>query len=94
MKALSWLRSSNWKPLFHNVEIQGVQVDIVARDPGGLLHLIEVKSNTYVMHLSGAQKRRLFRVAALLAEYERVELGLAVPAGKGFHLIPVDALTD
>jgi hypothetical protein len=66
---------------------------LLTRDPSGTLCLIEVKSDSHLAHLSGRQKARLLRVANFLAQWEAVELFLAVADGVTVELIPVDALT-
>lgn len=86
------LKSSQWKILCHNVSVMHVQVDILARSPSGLLNLIEVKSNTDVLHLSWSQRRRLFRAAAFLSSFEPVELQVAVIRRGHVTLLPVDGV--
>src|SRR6185312_2867756 len=56
-----------WTRLYHNVRVMRVQVDLLMRQPSGLLTLIEVKSQTRscMAHVAWGQSRRLQRVCAL-----------------------------
>jgi hypothetical protein len=63
------------------VRIAHVEVDFLARDSFGLLHIIEVKSEGAIVRgiLSTRQRDRLARVASVIAEKEPVQmLGLVV----------------
>jgi Holliday junction resolvase-like predicted endonuclease len=91
------LRENGWREIEHNVRCARVQIDIVARSPGGLLTLIEVKTGSPsggFAHVSRTQMSRLARAAALLAESEPVEIRLAFVEGDKVHLLPADGLTD
>ena len=72
-----------------------VQVDLIMRDPRGLLTVIEVKSDgaSGMAHIPRRQMGRLMRVCGFLARWEPVELRLALVAGRRLRLLPVDALT-
>lgn len=80
--------------LDHDVRIWRTQVDLIARSPNGVLHLVEVKSQSYsgLAHLPLRQKRRLMNAANFLAGFEPVEFVLAL-VGIEIALVPVDALT-
>jgi Holliday junction resolvase-like predicted endonuclease len=86
------LRTRGWQLLFHDVEICGVQIDLMMRAPSGVLALVEVKSQGYgrIAHLPFKQKRRLFHAATFLAGFEPVEVHLALMAGAQLTLLPVD----
>lgn len=73
----------------------GVQLDLLARDPSGLLYIIEVKAQSArgLAHLSYVQRARLIRICGFLAEFEPTELGLVLVEGQKVALLPVDALT-
>jgi Holliday junction resolvase-like predicted endonuclease len=90
-----FLMQRGWQIVEAGVEVAHVQVDILARDPQGVLTLIEVKSASHMAHLSAAQQRRLFRASSVLAGFEPVQLILALEdAGVGeVELLPVDGLT-
>ena len=80
--------------LAHNCETAHVQVDILARDPSGVLSVVEVKSKSQLAHISFGQRRRLFRAASVLSGFEPVQLVLALYRDGGLELLPVDGLTD
>lgn len=67
------------------MRIARVEVDFLARDPSGLLHIIEVKSSGMLARgiVSHKQRERLFRVARVLAEKEPVELLVLVVSQGG-----------
>lgn len=67
------------------MRIARVEVDFLARDPSGLLHIIEVKSSGMLERgiVSHKQRERLFRVARVLAEKEPVELLVLVVSQGG-----------
>jgi Holliday junction resolvase-like predicted endonuclease len=73
----------------------GVQIDLIARDPRGVLVLLEVKTQgrARLAHISRPQFRRLLRTCAFLSHWEPVELQLALVEGTKVLLLPVDALT-
>jgi len=81
-----------WKFLFHDVGILGVQLDLLMRDPSGILMIVEVKTQGRgrLAHLNWSQRRRLMRIAAFLAQWEPVELRLALVEGHDLRLLPVD----
>jgi Holliday junction resolvase-like predicted endonuclease len=89
-----FLSARGWQVLFHDVRVWRTQVDLIARAPSGVLHLIEVKSQSHagLAHLPETQKRRLLIAAHFLAGFEPVELILAL-VGIEIELLPVDALT-
>ena len=87
------MANRGWKFLFHNVEVRGVQVDLLMRTPDGLLTLIEVKTGGEAARLAWSQRRRLLRVTTFLAQFEPVELQLALVSRGNLRLVPVDALT-
>jgi Holliday junction resolvase-like predicted endonuclease len=89
----NWLRSRGYEVLFHNVEIFGIQIDLIVRDGDGMLTVVEVKSASRVVHVPPRQRRRLLRICSFLAGWEPVELVLAVFDGQKADLLPVDALT-
>ena len=91
----AYLSRLGWQLLFHDCEICGVQIDLIMRNPNGLLVLVEVKSQSRgrLAHISWTQMRRLFRAANLLSGYEPIELQLALIEGAKITLLPVDALT-
>lgn len=80
----------------HDLRCVRVQVDVLARDPRGLLTIVEVKSQTAsgMAHLSRAQARRLERVSRAFAEFEPVQILLAFVSDGKVLLLPVDGLTD
>lgn len=90
--AAEQLRARGWQLLFHDVEISGVQIDLIMRAPSGVLALVEVKSQGYarIAHLPFKQKLRLLRVATFLAGFEPVEVYLALMTGAQLTLLPVD----
>src|SRR4051812_44207863 len=53
------LRRQGWQLLFHDVLLLGVQIDLLMKNPGGLLTLIEVKSQNRgsMAHLPWRQRR-------------------------------------
>jgi len=67
------------------VRIAHVEVDFLARDPSGLLNIVEVKSSGMLNRgvVSHKQRERLFRVAKVLAEKEPVELVVLVVSQGG-----------
>jgi Holliday junction resolvase-like predicted endonuclease len=87
------LEKRGWTILGHDVHVAHVQVDILARDPSGLLSIIEVKSQSRMAHLSRSQRTRLLRACSVLAEFERVQLVLALMSLRDLVLLPVDGLT-
>ena len=83
-KAASWLSKKNWSIEAHRIKIAHVEVDFLARSPGGMLHIIEVKSGGAwgVDVLSARQSARLARVAEVLAQSEPVGLIVLVVQGE------------
>lgn len=73
-----------------------MQIDILARAPSGTLTLVEVKMQTALglAHLPREQRLRLARAASVLAQFEPVQLALALLEPGRLTLLPVDALTD
>ncbi len=90
-----FLCRNGWTKLFHDARVMRVQVDLIMRDPRGLLTVIEVKSDgaSGMAHIPRRQMGRLMRVCGFLARWEPVELRLALVAGRRLRLLPVDALT-
>ena len=71
----------------------GVQIDLLARDPEGLLHLVEVKSMSALCRISPRQLRRLMNAGEVLSSQEAIQLVFARVAGSDVQLVPVDGLT-
>jgi hypothetical protein len=82
-----------WSKLYHDVQVAGVQVDLLMKNPAGSLTVIEVKSLSSMMRVTRRQFRRLFRASAFLAQWEPVEMRLALVDGARIVVLPVDALT-
>ena len=80
-----------WNCLFHNVFVSDVQVDLICKNPFGLLTVIEVKMQgpSALAHVTPRQKSRLMRVCECLSQWEPVELSLAFVEGRRFTIIPV-----
>ena len=93
LRAARWLSTRAWRILAHDVRISGIQVDLLARDPKGVLTIIEVKSRSRLAHLSRCQLQRLMRVGVVLSGYEPVQLRLLIAGGHEMSVLPVDALT-
>jgi hypothetical protein len=87
------LVAGRWRILAHDIRISGVQVDLLTRDPQGVLTIIEVKSQSRLAHLSQSQLRRLMRVGMVLSSYEAVQLRLLIAGANEMRVLPVDALT-
>lgn len=87
------LEKRGWKILAHDVEIAHVQIDILARNPQGVLTIVEVKSQSHMAHISRGQYLRLRRVGAYLSGYEPVQMELALMSLRELTLLPVDGLT-
>ncbi len=70
------LLSAGWEIVATNKKISHVQVDILARDSQGLLHIVEVKSAGSLERglLSRRQRHRLESALLSLAQIEPVEL--------------------
>lgn len=95
IRVSEYLVSRGWKLLFHDVEILGVQIDLLMRAPEGTLTILEVKSGSALARLAPAQKRRLIRISNFLAQWEPVDLQLAFVSRLNLRLLPVDpALTE
>jgi Holliday junction resolvase-like predicted endonuclease len=88
--AKNWLKSRNWSIESNRVRIAHVEVDFLARDPSGLLYIIEVKSAGALARgiVSYRQRRRLERVAQVLAQKEPVML-LALVVEKSGQVMTV-----
>jgi Holliday junction resolvase-like predicted endonuclease len=93
LKILEILKARGWRELRHNVRIGRVQVDLIGRDPSGILTLVEVKMSTHYLYLTSGQQARLFRASDVLAEFEPVQMILATISGGHLRLLPVDGLT-
>jgi Holliday junction resolvase-like predicted endonuclease len=87
------LARRGWRLIHHDVRVAGVQIDLLARDPKGLLTVVEVKSNSPLVNLSWRQKRRLMCAAQVLAGREPVQLVFARVSGEDVLVLPVDGLT-
>src|ERR1035437_3377601 len=89
-----YLIRQGWAALFHDIQIMGVQVDLLMRNPQGVLTLLEVKTQSEgrLAHLSGRQRQRLFRTSAFLAEWGPVDMRLVLVEGRQFTALPVAAL--
>lgn len=87
------LERAGWSVVYHNISVARVQIDLLARSPQGVLTLVEVKMPSVLRRLSVRQRQRLMRAAAVLAEFEPVEMCLASVRGGELELIPVDGLT-
>lgn len=89
------LERLGWRCLFHDVQVVRVQIDLIARNPQGLLTLIEVKTqgSAQMAQISFKQMQRLLRTCTFLAQWEPLELRLALVQGTNVRLLPVDALT-
>jgi Holliday junction resolvase-like predicted endonuclease len=83
LQAQKYLRDSGWNILATNIEICGIQTDIIARDQQRLLHVIEVKSQGSMERgfLSWKQRARLQRVVEVLSQKEPATLALLVVDG-------------
>jgi Holliday junction resolvase-like predicted endonuclease len=66
----------NWSIEAHRKKIAHVEIDFLARDSRGMLHIVEVKSAGAwdVGVLSENQQRRLFNVAEILSLREPIGL--------------------
>ena len=89
------LEKLGWCVLYRGARIAGVQVDLLCRNPAGILTIIEVKGQSAggLARISARQRHRLFRASGFLAEWEAVEMLLALVDGSKVGLLPVDALT-
>jgi Holliday junction resolvase-like predicted endonuclease len=85
LKAARWLLQNKWSIEARHASIAHVEVDFLARDPEGLLHIVEVKSQGAFAFgvLSEKQRRRLERAAQVLAEKEAVGLIALVVESSG-----------
>ncbi len=95
LRTARYLQKLGWSLLAHDVRIFHIQVDLLMRQPSGLLTLIEVKTQTPsgVAHLNQKQFKRLMRVASFLAEFEPVEMRMAYVYEREIEILPVDGLT-
>lgn len=99
------LQEKSWRVLEQNVECAHVQVDLLARDPRGILTVVEVKCDSVVWGfgtgkkeyreaiMTRSQLKRLKRVCAILAQFEPVQLLFARVRGRQVIWLPVDGLT-
>lgn len=90
-QAKRWLVQNGWCILAERKSIAGVEVDLLARDPAGVLHIVEVKSKGAASFgiVSGAQRKRLERVALTLAAREPIELVALVCEGERVYAVPL-----
>jgi Holliday junction resolvase-like predicted endonuclease len=88
---LEFLANQGWRILFHDCECAHVQIDVIARDPNGILTIVEVKSQTTsgMAYLPRRQQRRLERAASVLAQWEPIEIVLALVEDDKIVLVPV-----
>ena len=88
------LEQKGYQIIYHNIQVAGVQIDLLAREPSeNVLTIVEVKSSNHMSSISARQLRRLFRVGEVIAQFEPVEL-LLVTMNEGHLLvIPIDGLT-
>ncbi len=86
-----YLATRGWESLYHNVQIRDVQVDLLSRSPSGVLTLIEVKGQgvSGLAHLGHWQAVRLSRVCTFLAQWEPIDLQLALVSSTRITLVPV-----
>jgi hypothetical protein len=70
-----------------------VQVDLLALDPNGIMTVVEVKSHSSMVRLSGQQRNRLMRVGQSLAARGPVQIVFAQVSDRDVFLLPVDGLT-
>lgn len=87
------LERLGWRECLHDVRCLRVQVDILARAPDGTLTLVEVKTRSALAHVSRGQLARLRRVARFLAQFEPIEMRLALVDARGVQLLPLEELT-
>ena len=85
--AVEYLQKKDWKILTTNLHLSNEEIDIVAQDNSGMIHLVEVRSKrgswygSAVESLTRAKKRSLWKSAALyMSRYhlseERVSVDL------------------
>jgi len=79
------LIKKGWSIEAHRIQIARVEVDFLARDSFGLLHIVEVKSEGAATRgiLSARQKQRLAVVASVIAQTEPVMLIALVVSNSG-----------
>jgi Holliday junction resolvase-like predicted endonuclease len=84
-KAAKWLSQNKWSIEAQHASIAHVEVDFLARDPQGLLHIIEVKSAGALAFgvVSQKQLKRLERAASVLALKEPISLIALVVEASG-----------
>ncbi len=74
------------------MQVAHVEVDFLARDPKGILHIIEVKSAGSASRdvVSFSQQERLRRAALVLAARGPIEILILVVSGKRILQIPLE----
>lgn len=87
------LEELGWNILRHNIRVGGVQIDLLGRDPQGILTIIEVKSMSLLSGISWKQKKRLLRASLILGELEPVQFVLVQISQDTMQVLPVDGLT-
>lgn len=83
--AVEYLQKKGWTILATNLHLSSEEIDIVAQDSSGIIHLVEVRSKRGVWYGSAAEsltrtkKRSLWKSAALyMSRYHIVESQLSV----------------
>lgn len=83
--AVEYLQKKGWTILVTNLHLSSEEIDIVAQDSSGIIHLVEVRSKRGVWYGSAAEsltrtkKRSLWKSAALyMSRYHIVESQLSV----------------
>lgn len=92
-RAAQYLVSQGWLIEASNLSVNGVQIDLIARDPQGLRVIVEVKSGASVHYgiLSQKQKKRLRVVQLRLAHDEPTRLIALIEEGRSrFREIPIE----
>lgn len=87
------LERRGWQVLHQDVQVAHVQVDILARDPRGVLTVVEVKTRSRMAQISWRQRARLMRAGNVLAGSEPVQMVLVLVSNQDIEVLPVDALT-
>jgi Holliday junction resolvase-like predicted endonuclease len=91
-RALAHLENRGFKLLKVNLKISGVQIDLLMRDPSGVLCVIEVKSEGAFLFgvLSSGQKKRLKRAQLCLSSQEPTRLLVLIQSGAEFEEIWIE----
>lgn len=93
-RVCAWLGRNGWTEILHNQICYGVQLDIVARSPQGVLTILEVKMQTPsgLAHVTSRQRARLLKASAVLAQSEPVQLRLVLLSHARLLLLPLDSV--